>query len=519
MTPSMPTSKPIDREILVLSSVVVLGAIMSILDTTIVNVALDTLERDFRASLSTIQWVTTGYLLALSIVIPLTGWAICRFGAKPVWMTSVTLFLLGSILCGAAWSVDALIGFRVLQGFGGGMIMPVGQAILARAAGPQRMGRVMSIVGVPMLLGPVLGPVIGGLLVEYTSWRWIFFVNVPIGAFALVLAWRLLPEQDVDRKERLDVLGLAVLSPGLALLVYGLSSAGSSGGFGGTRTVAGMSVGAALIGVFVLHARRRGDSALLDVSLFRRRAFTGAAATSFLFGVAIFGVMILLPLYYQVVRGEGALTAGLLMAPQGAGAALAMPIAGRLTDRIGAGWVVPVGLTIALIGTAAYTQVGAHTSYALLAGSLFVRGLGLGSTMMPAMAAAYASLHHREIPLATTSINIIQRVGGSVGTALLAVVLQREIVSAVHGRVHGHGLGTLGAVPPSVRARLAEPIAHGFARTFWLALFLTAVAYIPALLLPKHRGRRRARAAAGVEAPGATGGAEGAPERVEAGRR
>jgi EmrB/QacA subfamily drug resistance transporter len=509
----------IDRSIWILASVVVLGAIMSILDTTIVNVALDTLARDFGASLSAIQWVTTGYLLALSIVIPLTGWAMCRFGAKPIWMSSVSLFLLGSILCGFAWRVDVLIAFRVLQGIGGGMIMPVGQAILARAAGPQRMGRVMSIVGVPMLLGPVLGPVIGGLLVEYTTWRWIFFVNVPIGALALVLAYRLLPRQEVDRDERLDVRGLAVLSPGLALLVYGLSEAGSSGGFGSTRTVVGLTAGSVLVGLFVLHARRRGDAALLDVGLFRRRAFTGAAATSFLFGVAIFGVMILLPLYYQVVRGEGALGAGLLMAPQGVGAAMAMPLAGRLTDRIGAGWVVPVGLTIAILGTAAYTQVGPHTSYALLAGSLWVRGVGLGSTMMPAMAAAYASLEHREIPRATTSINIIQRVGGSVGTALLAVVLQREIVGAAGGR--GGGLGTLGAVPPSVRAQLAPQIAHGFARTFWLALALTAVAYVPALLLPKHRrrGPDPNLAAVSGQASGATEVAEEPPERLEAGRR
>jgi EmrB/QacA subfamily drug resistance transporter len=203
----MAGSRSIERHIWVLASVVVLGTIMSILDTTIVNVALDTLARDFGSSLSTIQWVTTGYLLALSIVIPLTGWAVCRFGAKRVWMASVFLFLLGSMLCGIAWSVGALIGFRVLQGIGGGMIMPVGQTILARAAGPQQMGRVMSIVGVPMLLGPVLGPVIGGLLVEYTTWRWIFYVNLPVGAVALVLAFRLLPCAEVDRDERRSCTG------------------------------------------------------------------------------------------------------------------------------------------------------------------------------------------------------------------------------------------------------------------------------------------------------------------------
>ncbi|HEX6837195.1 MAG TPA: MFS transporter, partial [Polyangia bacterium] len=193
----------IDREILTLASVVILGAIMSILDTTIVNVALDTLARDFHATLSSIQWVTTGYLLALSSVIPLTGWAVERFGAKRVWMLSVLLFLVGSALSGFAWSIGSLIGFRVLQGLGGGMIMPVGQTILAQAAGPKRMGRVMSIVGVPMLLGPILGPVIGGLIVENVSWRWIFFVNLPIGVLALALARRLLLTAEPKHRERL----------------------------------------------------------------------------------------------------------------------------------------------------------------------------------------------------------------------------------------------------------------------------------------------------------------------------
>ena len=168
--------------------VVVLGAIMSILDTTIVAVALHTLSGDFHVNVSTIQWVTAGYLLSLAIVIPVSGWAIHRFGAKPVYMVSLSLFVLGSILCGFAWSATSLICFRVLQGFGGGMILPVGQSIMARAAGPQRMGRVMGIIGVPQLLGPILGPVLGGLIVSNTSWRWIFFVNVPIGIVALWLS-------------------------------------------------------------------------------------------------------------------------------------------------------------------------------------------------------------------------------------------------------------------------------------------------------------------------------------------
>src|SRR3954463_14286592 len=228
----MPTEpQGLDRALLRLASVVVLGTIMSILDTTIVNVAIETLGKDLGSSLSSIQWVSTGYLLALATVIPLTGWAMDRFGGRRMWMLSVALFLVGSTLCGLAWSTESLIVFRVLQGFGGGMILPVGQAILAQAAGPERMGRIMAVIGVPTLLGPILGPVIGGLIVDNFSWRWIFFVNVPVGAVALVLAARILPAADARRtRPTLDLTGLLLLSPGLAALVYGLSEFGIEGG-------------------------------------------------------------------------------------------------------------------------------------------------------------------------------------------------------------------------------------------------------------------------------------------------
>src|SRR6266487_5632859 len=205
----------LNRELLVLGTVFVLGAIMTVLDLTIVNVAVPTIGRELGTSISSIQWVMTGYMLAFASVIPLTGWASERYGAKRVWIGSLPVFMLGSVLAGAAWSTGSLIGFRVLQGLGAGMILPVGQTILAQAAGPQRMGRVMSLVGVPMLLGPVFGPVIGGAIVDQVSWRWIFFVNLPIGVAALVLAWRLLPDAVPQLGARLDLRGLVLLPPGI----------------------------------------------------------------------------------------------------------------------------------------------------------------------------------------------------------------------------------------------------------------------------------------------------------------
>jgi EmrB/QacA subfamily drug resistance transporter len=466
----------LSREILVLGAVVVVGMILAILDATIVNVAIPTLGRELQTSISTIQWVMTGYLLAFASVIPLTGWATGRFGAKPVWIAALLLFLAGSALAGAAWSIEALIVFRVVQGAGAGLIMPVGQTILAQAAGPERMGRVMSVVGVPMLLAPIFGPIIGGAIVDQVSWRWIFFVNLPVGLVALLLAWRLLPKADARVGGPLDLLGLALLSPGLALFVYGMSEAGTSGGFGSGRALAGTTAGLVLVGLFAAHAWRRGHAALVDISLFARRRFAAAAGLNLFVGIALFGALILLPLYYQLVRGESPLSTGLLLVPQGVGAALAMPIAGKLTDEVGARVVVPVGVALALAGTLAYTQVGVDTSYVLLSGALFVIGLGLGSTIVPSMAVAYQSVPRELVGHATSAINVIQRVAGSIGTALLAVVLQRSIGVG--------GIGTIGARTGG------DALADAFGTTFWVAFGLVALAFLPALLLERPMWQR-----------------------------
>jgi EmrB/QacA subfamily drug resistance transporter len=494
----------LDREILILGAVVVVGTIMAILDATIVNVAIPTLGRDFNTSISTIQWVMTGYLLAFASVIPLSGWAGARFGAKQTWIASLVVFMAGSALAGSAWSIEALIGFRILQGFGAGLLMPVGQAILARAAGPERMGRVMSVIGVPMLLAPIFGPVIGGAIVDQVSWRWIFFVNLPVGAAAVALAARLLPAAGAHRGGRLDLPGLALLSPGIAVFVYGMSEAGTSGGFGSVRALTGIAVGLGLVVLFGRHALRRGDGALLDLRLFGSRGFAAAAGTNLLVGIALFGALILVPLYYQTVRDQSPLATGLLLMPQGVGAALAMPIAGWLTDRVGARLVVPTGLVLAVLGTAAFTQIGGETSYAYLAGALFLIGLGLGSTIMPSMAVAYQAVSREAVAHATSAINVIQRVAGSVGTALLAVVLQRTIAANVAG-LDG-GLDAVAASSKAGGASSTTALADAFGTTFWVAFVLVALALVPALLLPRFRAQHVSE-----PPPAMSSAAEGSP--------
>jgi len=485
-------------EVRAVAIVVVIGAIMSILDTTIVNVALDTLSRDLNAPLSTIQWVATGYLLALATVIPLTGWAAERFGPKRVWMSVVTGFVASSALCGLAWNAESLIGFRVLQGLAGGMVMPVGMITLAQAAGPKHMGRVMSVVGVPMLLAPVFGPVIGGLLITNLSWRWIFFVNLPVGIAGLLLAARLLPSERAPGRSgaRLDLVGLALLSPGIAAVVYGLSEVASTGSVTGVNVWLPILAGCGLVVAF---ARRSWfhEFPIVDVRLLRSTGFSAAALTVMLVGAALFGGMLLLPLYYQLDRGLSPLDAGLLLAPQGIGAAFAMHWSGRLTDRIGGGPVVVAGLLTLIVGTLPFTQVSGSTPYALLIAGLVIRGVGLGFTMMPAMASAYALLETNQVPRATPMLNVLQRIGGSIGTATLAVVLQRQIAQAVPvAAAAGAGAGEAAAqaLPAPLRERLADPIAQAFGTTYWWSVTLIVAAIVPALIMWREQRRTRARA-------------------------
>jgi len=479
----------LDRGTLAIAWVVVIGAIMAILDTTVVNVAIDHLTREFDAPLSTMQWIVTGYMLALATVIPLTGWAAHRFGTKRLYMISLGLFMAGSALAGAAWSAESLIAFRVLQGLGGGMIMPAGMTILAQAAGPQRIGRVMSIVGVPMLLGPILGPILGGWLVDDVSWRWIFYINVPIGILALTLAWRILPKDQPSPTERLDVLGLLLLSPGLAALIYGLAET-SSEGFGSASVLVPLLAGLALIAAFVIHGLRRSNlNPLIDLRLFQTRSVAAAALTLTLFAIAFFGAMILLPLYLQTVRGEGAFDTGLLLAPQGLGAMVMMPIAGILTDRIGPGKLVLVGIPVIAATMAVLSQVTDTTSYWLLGTTLVAMGMGMGLTMMPTMSAAFQTLRHAAVPRATTALNIIQQVGGAIGTAIMSVLLTNAISDRLANTPAGPGApeGGASSIPPELRDQVAPQVADAFGSTFMWAVVFLAVAFLPALLLPRKK--------------------------------
>lgn len=443
-------------------------------DTTIVNVAINALSRELSASVSTTQWVISAYVLVLAMVVPVSGWAMDRFGAKQTWMAALALFTVGSILSSLAWNIEALIAFRVLQGIGGGLMLPVLQTLLVNAAGERNLGRMMSLVGLPALLGPILGPVVGGLILSQLSWHWIFWLNIPVCVTALILAWRGLAPTAPKKGASLDLVGLTLLSPALAAVIYGLSQAGRQGEFGSVEVLLPVIVGAVLLGGFVVHALRTTRPPLLDLRLFAVRSFTASTVLLFLSGLSVYGAMLLLPLYEQQVRGQSALVAGLLLAPQGLGMLLTRGFAGRLTDRLGARPVVLGGFLLTMAGTLVYTQAGVDTNELLLGASLVIRGAGLGMVTIPVMAAAYVGVGPGLVPHASIATRIAQQLGGAFGAAVFALILQTQAIAHASGGLAG--------------------LAAAFDNAFWWSIGLTALAIIPALVLPGPRevaARRR----------------------------
>jgi EmrB/QacA subfamily drug resistance transporter len=492
-TPTAPTaSDGLDRSTWIVAGVVLLGAVMSFRDTTVINVAIDRLAVDFETTLTTIQWVVTGYTLALAAVIPLSGWAADRFGTKRIYIWSLLLFMCGSILSGLAWSAESLIAFRVLQGIGGGMIMPAVMTIMTKKAGPSRMGRVMGVLGVPLLVAPILGPILGGWLVDDVSWRWIFFINIPIGIIAVILALIVLDRDEAQAGHKLDWLGMALLSPGLTALIFGLAES-SSDGFGAVKSWLPIVVGAFGVAAFFWHSWR-AEAPLIDIRTFTHTRAGASAVTFMLFAIAFFGAMLLMPLYFQAVRGASALEAGLLLVPQGLGAMITMPLAGKLTDRYGPSKWPVLGIPLLVIGISPFAFVTAHTSYVLLLSFSFVLGLGMGFSMMPTMTAAMQAVLPTAIARTSTAMNIIRQSGASIGTAILSVLLSSAITANLSGLGGGapsgsSGIDQLHNLTPAQHARIEEPLAEAFAQTFVWAVVLLALAFIPALWMAlKARG-------------------------------
>jgi EmrB/QacA subfamily drug resistance transporter len=429
-----------------ISAVVIVGSIMSILDTTIVNVALATLARELHSTIGEIQWVVTGYMLALGAVIPVSGWAARRFGAKRVYLVSLVLFVLGSVLCGIAGSTTELVIFRVLQGLGGGMILPIGQLMMAEAAGPERMGRVMSVVAVPAMLAPIFGPAIGGLILDNASWRWIFFINVPIGIATGSLAVRVLPaDRGIGLRAGADALGALLITGALMLGVYTIVKPAAEDGWGaGTTLLLGAIAVALLVGFLVREGTAR--TPLIPLSIFRSRNVAGANAIQALLVAGMFSVFFLGTLYLREVLGYDALQIGLAFLPTTlVMGTLSLRYSERLMMRFGPRATLIPGLVLIAAGLGLYARVPIHGQFVtdvLPAGLLM--GTGVGVSMAALMTLAMSGVTPDQAGLASGLVNTTAQVGGALGLAVLATLSSTRTHDALASGVGSHAALTAG---------------------------------------------------------------------------
>jgi EmrB/QacA subfamily drug resistance transporter len=462
--PAAPTDPDrIDPAVWRLAYTVIAGALAAVFDTTIISVAINDLARELHAPLGTIQWVSTGYLLAMFVTIPIVGWAQSALGGKRLWLGSLGFFLLSSVLCALAWDVTSLIAFRIVQGVAAGIMMPLMTTLIMQAARGRNIGRLMATITLPVALGPILGPVLGGLLLATGNWRLLFLVNILFCAVGAWLAFRNLPDdRPSGERTRLDIVGLLLLSPGAAAVIFGLSRITGESGFGSAAVLVPLLAGLALVAGFVVWALPRGPRALVNLRLLAHRPLAVSSALLFLVGATLYGAMLLLPLFWQQARGEDALGAALLLIPQGVGTLLSRPLAGRWTDRIGPRWIAFAGFGVVALATVPFTFVTADTPDVLLMAVLLVRGLAMGTATIPLASAAYVGLDHGDIPNASIIVPITQQIGGSFGTAVLAMILQ--------GSVSG--------------ARNADELTRAFGTTFWWSIGFTALAVPLCLLLP-----------------------------------
>ncbi|MGB8388326.1 DHA2 family efflux MFS transporter permease subunit [Mycobacterium sp.] len=494
----------LDAALLRIGAVCAVAAVMAMLDATAVNVAQRTFINQFGSTQAVVGWTIAGYMLAFVTVIPMIGWGADRFGSKRLFMGSTLVFTLGSLLCAMAPTILLLIVFRVVQGIGGGILLPLGVVILSREAGPRRLGRLMALGAIPMLLGP-MGPILGGWLIGTYGWKWIFLVNLPIGLAVFALAAILFPKDRPVAPEAFDLVGMLLLPPGVAAFLVGVSSIPGRGTVADHRVLIPAVIGLALIAAFVVHAWYRAERPLIDLRLFKNRVVARANVTMLTFGVAFVGTGVLVPSYFQQVLHQTPMQSGMHLVPVGIGAIVATPLAGVFTDRRGPRTIVLVGIPLVAAGLAIFTfGVARHTDYRpTLLVALAIMGMGLGCITMPLSAAVLQSLAPHQIARGTTLISVNQQIAGSMGAALMSVLLTSQFnrsesivvankMASVQQDADRRGVPVdPSAIPrqalaPDFASNVVHHLSHAYAAVFVVAVVLVASTILPAAFLPKR---------------------------------
>ncbi|MGG1218043.1 MDR family MFS transporter [Priestia endophytica] len=451
------------KETLTAAWAIALAAIAPMLDSTMVNIAIDKLNKDFNTTLDTIQWSITGYVLALAIAGPVSGWLMNKFNGKKIFIGAVIAFGVTSVLAGISWNISSFVFFRLLQGFSAGIITPIMSTLLVKTAGPENLGKVIAIVSTPMILGPILGPVIGGFIVQVASWHWIFFINVFIVLIAVPFMMKTIPDfKPFNKDSKLDVFGVINLSLMSATVIYGITKAARHASFNNSETILWVGIGLSLAVIYFIYNRIRKNQTVLPMNLFAHKSFTASSIGLLLANIAILGPMLILPLFFQNFRHFTAIEAALALIPQGVGMLVTRPLIGKMIDKIGAKYVVMVSLVLSLIGSIPLIFITDKTSMIWISIVLFIRGTSIGGINLPLTSDAYTGLDSKQLPEASIGINIIENLGSSFGSAVIATV----VANAVQG------------LQPTIANGL-----KGYHAGFLVSAIVLAVIFIPSLFL------------------------------------
>lgn len=446
--------------------VLVLGAFAPMLDTTMTNVAINTIMNDLHSSVDMVQWVSTGYVLALGLCVLITGWAVEKISGKTLYFIGIIVFLIGSIMSGMASSIHLLIVGRLIQGAGSGVIIPLLSTLIVRLSGGKGLGRLMAIIALPAILAPILGPTIGGFIVNHLDWHWIFYINIPIAIVSFVLIWWFMPQfKALGKGKKFDLISFISLGGLFSSFIYGIVQFSSVGNLSSTRVLLPMLLGIDLLAFYIVYAENFPNRAMVSLKLFKFGNFTASGIILMMSGITVNGAMFLLPLYLQNVVGLSVINSGLYLIAQGIGLLLIQMQIGKLTDRFGARWIVIISVFLAVFSTLPFVYFDANTNIWLILTALFFRGVAQGGLTVPVMTDSYIGLPKNLISEATTATRTLQNIGGAFGTAILATIIQNQLNGSL----------------PSV-----SHLTTAYQVTFKWSIIITMFALIPAWFL-SHR--------------------------------
>src|SRR5690349_15861952 len=423
-------------ERLLITLAVMSATLIQVLDTTIVNVALPHMAGELGATTDQVSWVLTSYLVSSAIVMPLTGYFADTLGRKRFLLISITGFVCASALCGISQNLVEIVAFRLLQGVFGAALVPLSQAIMTDAYPPEERGKAMAIWGLGVMVGPVLGPTLGGWLTEVASWRWTFYINVPVGALSLFLASSYVPESE-RRERRMDWTGLALLGAGIAGLQYMLDRGTSQDWFSAIDIRISAGVAAVGIAGFAWHSWRRGREALFDLRIFKDRNFAIACAAMLALGLGLFGGLVMQPILLEGLLGYPIVTTGLVMAPRGLATAVAMLVVGRLVGKVDARALVGTGLLVSAAGSHFMTGYSLDVNTFWIVAPALLQGLGLGLIFVPLSTIAYATLPRERMAEAAGIYSLVRTIGAAVGISVVTTVMTRQ-AQVIWNELGGH---------------------------------------------------------------------------------